>query len=121
MPSKTPRLNPYGSKATTEHKMAISFKRKASAGFDFASVDLVELLAALSVVVQSNVAIMISAAMGGRGVVLKIFAGEERAIEYATLPEELDNLLSQIVDAYASPSEDVREIIRLAVERRYRS
>ncbi len=99
-------------------RMALSFKRANAVGFDWVKVSEVELLAALTVVINSGVAIMFSQASGGKGVCLKIFDGDQKAVEYAGIPEELDNMLGQIVDHYGSSSEDTRQNIAMGVRLR---
>lgn len=100
---------------TMADRMSLKFKRDEVVGFDWVAVDQVELLSALMVATQAGVAIMFSAAMGGKGVCIKVFQGEDRAIEYASLPEELSQLLSQVVDAYGSTSEDTRAVVQLGL------
>jgi len=109
--NKTPKFNASGNQGMNG-RMALAFKRAEAIGFDWCGVDQVELLSALTTALQAGAAVMFSQASGGKGVCVKVFQGEGKAIDYAGLPEELDNLLGQITDAYSSTSEDAREVIR---------
>lgn len=118
--AKMPKLNSDGTRDMGK-RMALSFKRANAIGFDWTAVSEVELLGALTAALNAGVAIMFSAASGGKGVCLKIFDGDQKAVEYAGVPEELDNMLGQVIDHYGSGSEDTREAIAMGVRLRSKS
>lgn len=90
------------------------FKRRANAiGFDWVSVDTALLKGALTCALAGGAAVMFSAAAGGRGICIKVFMGEERAIEYAIDAEELNVLLDQVIDQMGSPAEDTRAVMAM--------
>lgn len=91
------------------------FKRRANAiGFDWVSVDTVLLKGALTCALAGGAAIMFSAAAGGRGICIKVFLGEERAVEYAIDAEELNVLLDQVIDQMGSPAEDTKAVMAMS-------
>jgi len=105
-------------KQTHSELMGLWSKRKSACGFDWSQVDFVELLTALNVAGQSGAALMISPASGGLGVCLTIFANNDRVKAYATLPEEVNELLAGIIDEFGSSSEDARQVTRSAYNAR---
>lgn len=115
--TRPPKLNSNGNRAMSG-KMDLFKKRASAIQFDWVAVDPIELLAALTCALNEGAALMFSPASGGKGVCLKVFQGDSKAIEYATLPEELTSLLEQVADHYASGTEDIRESIRLGVKMR---
>lgn len=91
----------------------LNFRRQERLGVDWGSVNTVSLKAALASVILSGNAIMLSSAAGGRGVCVKIFQGEHKAVEYATDAEELSQLLEQVIDQLGPTSEDIRAVMAM--------
>jgi hypothetical protein len=54
-------------------------------------------------------------AQGGIGVTLRIYRGDYADTEFAGSAQELEELLSLVIDGLGSGSEDPREVTRLAL------
>lgn len=100
-----------GGKLSADQAMTLWRKRKESVGVDWKLVSASLLRAALSTVIQNEAAITISAANGGRGVMLKLWLGGQAIKEYAATADEVDELLSDLVEQLGSSSEDVRLVM----------
>jgi hypothetical protein len=81
-------------------------RRRDSLGFDLSAVDGRLLAAALGAVTKNNAAIMFGSIAGGRGISVTVFQDGGKEREYAQLPEELEELLHDLIYAHASTSED---------------
>jgi len=114
-PTRPVKMDSNG-KRDMAHRMTLAFKRAEAIGFDWTKVSQVELLTALTTALQAGAALMFSPASGGKGVCLKVFEGDTKAVEYASLPEEMNNMLSQVVDHYQSSAEDARLITTKGLE-----
>lgn len=91
----------------------LNLRRAFSHGFDWSKVDGDELLTAFFAAGLEGAALMISPAAGGRGVCLKLFIGDDKEVEYATTPEELNELLGQVVDQLQPVGQDLRQIMAM--------
>lgn len=78
-------------------------------------VDNVTLLTALGCCMAEGATISFAPAQGGIGVTLRIYRGDYADTEFAGSAEELEELLSLVIDGLASGSEDPREVTRLAL------
>lgn len=74
---------------------------------DWESVNARMVTAALSAVSSADGALMFGVAQGGRGVVLTLFLGGQRAKTYVGTVEELEAALVECVETLASPAEDL--------------
>jgi hypothetical protein len=100
-PSKVaPTLSIWGSKAATN-------------ALDWSAVDARLVTAALSAVSSADGALMVGVAQGGRGVVLTLFLGGQRAKTYLGSVEELEGALYECVDTLSSSAEDLRQVFGL--------
>lgn len=88
-----------GEKPTTaQGKRLLSLRRTVTVGFDWAAVDDRLLRGALWACTLEGAALMFSTAAGGRGICLRVFYGEQKEVEYATDPEELNGLLESLIE-----------------------
>jgi len=97
-----------GKSQSVDERMAAWSRRKGTTGVDFKEVSGVSLKSALHVVIAEGAALTISAAMGGRGVCLKLWLDGQPKTEYAATAEEVNELLDGLVEALGSASEDIR-------------
>jgi hypothetical protein len=81
-------------------------------------LDYVTLITALGCCMGEGATISFAPAQGGIGVTLRIYRGDYADTEFAGSVEELDELLSLVIDGLASGAEDPREVTRLALNNR---
>ena len=81
--------------------------KAATHALDWSSVDGRLLLAALSATSGADGALMFGVAQGGRGVVLTLFQGGQRAKTYVATVEELELALRECVETLSSTAEDL--------------
>lgn len=94
-------------------KRLLGLKRTLAIGFDWLAVDGDEMRCAFFAAGLAGAAIMISPAAGGRGVCLKLYVDDDKEIEYATTPDELNELMGQIVDQLQPDGQDLREVMKM--------
>lgn len=97
-----------GGKVSADQAMSIWKRRKDSTGVDWKNVSATTLRAALQCIIASEAALTISAAQGGRGVMLKLWLGGQPSKEYANTAEEVNELLEDVIAELGSSSEDVK-------------
>lgn len=108
-----------GEKPTTSTgKRLLSLRRSYTAGFDWAAVDDRLLRGALWAATLEGTALMFSTAAGGRGICLRVFHGDEKLVEYATDPEELNGLLAELVAQLSDDGDKLLELFDGTVRRR---
>jgi hypothetical protein len=100
------KLVPINGKPTTAEKLRGWAKRKNSSGVDFTQVSAATLRAAISVTIANGGALMFGSAMGGSGLMLKLYMGEDSAREFAATAEEAEELLAGVIEMLESESED---------------
>lgn len=111
MPDRAPRKLFKTEKLSAEEGQKLFQRRKRALGVDWRDVDTVELKAALCSALASSGAVMFSSAAGGIGVCITVFLGREKLKDYAMSAADLSEMLSEVVDHCASPSEDVRAMM----------
>jgi len=85
--------------------------------FCWTDVNVVDLLTAFTLAHESKATLSFAPAAGGNGVVLKLWQGKIADDEFAGSPEELNELLSLLIEGFASSSEDPRAVIRLGLSK----
>jgi hypothetical protein len=95
-------------------------ERKRQNGFAWHEVDHALILSAFCTCLDAGHALMLSSAMGGRGVCIRIMKGrnQDAEVEYASSGYELNEWLEAIVNGYQSSSEDVVTAMRAALNAR---
>lgn len=88
--------------------------KAVTSALDWESVNARLVTAALSAVSSADGALMFGVAQGGRGVVLTLFLGGQRAKTYVGSVEELEAALMECVETMASTSEDLLAAFGLA-------
>lgn len=88
-------------------------KRRDSLGFDWVQVNAPLLVAALDAATKNGAAVMIGGVQDGRGVSVTVFRDGGKDKDYASLPEELDELCHLLINVLASSSEDLYQIHKL--------
>lgn len=88
--------------------------KAATPALDWEGVDARLVTAALAAVSGADGALMFGVAQGGRGVVLTLFLGGDRAKTYVSTIEELEGALLECVQTLASSSEDLLVAFGLA-------
>jgi len=102
------KLSEVQKKASPFERAMIGRKRR---GVDWAKVDPTLIQYAAAAVVTVNATLVLSSAMGGIGVTIRVWAGDDKWVEYAGTAEELNEWLEAVGDHYASSSEDLRTVL----------
>lgn len=114
MPSNKPKpfrtVSPDQKKSPFERAM----QGKKRRGVDWAQVDQDILRYAAAAVVTCNATLVLSSAMGGVGATIRVWAGDDKWVEYAGSAEELNDWLEAVGDHYASQSEDLRMVLGMS-------
>lgn len=105
-----------GKSVTLAEKMTAWQHRERSSGVDWRDVSATSLRAAITATLSAGGALMIGGAMGGKGVMLKVWVGDDQMKEYAATAEEVCLLLDGLVEGLGSGSEDLYEALRGGVE-----
>jgi hypothetical protein len=96
----------------TAKGLAIFKRRSESIGFSWAGVDAKLFRAAMQGALLNNVAVMFSAASGGRGVCVRLMKGkDDREVDYAQDAEDLNVLLHSMAVGFQTGSEDLIEVM----------
>lgn len=98
---------------TRERSELFVSRRNRQQRLDWASLDQVTLLTALATSMAEGATISFAPAQGGIGVTLRIYRGDYADTEFAGSAEELEELLSLLIDGLSSTAEDPREVMRL--------
>lgn len=80
-------------------------------GVNWPDVDPQLLRYAAAAVVTCNATLVVSSALGGIGATVRVWAGDDKWVEYAASAEELNDWLEAIGDHYQSTSEDLRLVL----------
>lgn len=91
-------------------------RQQKTVGVNWKELDGLEMRAALSVACSKGVTLSFTPAAGGAGIMVKVYQGDYAASEFAGSIEEVNELLSLIVNTYQSQSEDVRMSLALPGE-----
>lgn len=81
-------------------------ERKAQ-GVNWTKVDPGVLVAALAMATTTNATVVISQAMGGIGICVRIWQGDSKWTEYAADAESCERIFEGIAEFYAGTSQDV--------------
>lgn len=81
-------------------------------GVEWRDVSDLELRAALQTALAQGVTVVFSSAMGGLGVCVRTWHGDDKDVAYAKDASMLNRLLAAMVDSYESPAEDARQSLR---------
>lgn len=84
-------------------------KKQKNRGVDWAKVQAGNLHLAIAAATLGGATLVFSPAMGGIGVCVRVWDGDNKWTEYAHEADDLDLLLEAITDHYESPSEDLRQ------------
>lgn len=103
------RTVPQESQKKSPFERAMAGKRRR--GVDWSQVDPDMLRYASAAVVTANATIVLSSAMGGIGATIRVWAGDDKWVEYAGSAEELNDWLEAVGDHYSSTSEDLRTVL----------
>lgn len=90
--------------------------KNATSALDWSAVNARIVTCALAAAASADAAVMIGVAQGGRGVVLTVFLGSQRAKTYAGSVEELESLLLEMIESLSSSSEDLYQAFGLVAE-----
>jgi hypothetical protein len=98
-------------------KVTIFKARQRERLFAWHEVDHALIVAAFCGCLDGGHALMLSSAMGGRGVCIRIMKGRnvEGEVEYAGSAWELNEWLKAIAEGYQSGSEDLVEVMRSGI------
>lgn len=99
------------SEAQKQSPFAKSKANRRKRGINWADVDGDMLRYAAAAVTTANATLVVSSAMGGIGACVRVWAGDDKWVEYAADAEELSDWLEAIGDHYQSGSEDLRMIL----------
>jgi len=100
---------------TRERSELFVARRSKQQRLAWTEIDYVTLLTALGCCMAEGATISFAPAQGGIGVTLRIYRGDYADTEFAGSAEELEELLSLVIDGLASSAEDPREVTRLAL------
>lgn len=84
-------------------------KKQKNRGVDWGKVNPANLHLAIAAATLGGATLVFSPAMGGIGVCVRVWDGDNKWTEYAHEADDLDLLLEAITDHYESPSEDLRQ------------
>lgn len=87
----------------------------------FTDVDTVTLLTALQCAMAEGATLSFAPAQGGIGITLRVYRGDYADTEFAGSAEELEELLSLIIDGFSTGAEDPREATKLAINNQAKS
>jgi hypothetical protein len=80
---------------------------------DWTQVRPVGILVAMAASSQAGATLVFGPAMGGAGVCLRVWHGDDKWTEYASTAEALNQLLEMVIDHYQSSSEDIYQALGL--------
>lgn len=94
-----------------ESPFAKVMRNRRTRGVDWSRVDYEMLRYAAASVVMANATLVLSSAMGGIGATIRVWAGDDKWVEYASSADELNECLEMVGDYYAPQSEDLRVVL----------
>ncbi len=74
---------------------------------DWARVESTGILVAMAASSQAGATLVFGPAMGGAGVCLRVWHGDDKWTEYASTAEAFNQLLEMVIEHYQSTSEDI--------------
>lgn len=101
---------PRRSGAKKQRLTIFDSRRNKTHGVNWAQLNDHEMRTALSCAIASGVTLSFTPAAGGAGVMVKVYQGDYAASEFAGSIEEVNELLTLIVETYQSKSEDARMV-----------
>lgn len=96
-----------------ESPFAASMRNRKKTGVRWNDTNPEWLRYAAAACTQNNATLVLAPAMGGIGVTIRVWKGEDKWVEYANSPDEFDGWMEAIGDYYASGSEDLRLVLGL--------
>lgn len=103
--------NGKNGRRNSDERLANWRKAKESQGVDWKVLPASTLKAALSVVMANGGAIMFGSALGGTGVMVKLFLDGDNRREYVQTADDLAELLELTIELLGSGAEDVRLVM----------
>ena len=97
-----------GKNQTTKQRMDLFQARKKGQILDLREINDLTLRTAIGVVTTAGGTLSFSSAAGGRGLMVKVYLGDQYASDYAGNGEEANELLDMVIDQMGSSSEDSR-------------
>lgn len=86
-------------------------RERRNRGVDWSRVDHGLLTLATAATVLAGATIVVSSAMGGLGVTVRIWNGDDKWVEYAGNAAELNTLMTVVAEHFESPAEDLRMLL----------
>jgi len=80
---------------------------------NWAEVQPTQILVAMAAASQAGATLVFGPAMGGAGVCLRVWHGDDKWTEYASTAEAFNQLLEMVIDHYQSSSEDIYQALGL--------
>jgi len=74
---------------------------------DWSRVEPTAIMVAMAASSQAGATLVFGPAMGGAGVCLRVWHGDDKWTEYASTAEALNQLLEMVIEHYQSSSEDI--------------
>lgn len=74
---------------------------------DWSQVQPTQILVAMAAASQAGATLVFGPAMGGAGVCLRVWHGDDKWTEYAATAEAFNQLLEMVIEHYQSSSEDI--------------
>lgn len=99
---------PKNARRNSDERLANWKKAKNSTGVDWRDVSSTTLRGALSVVMSAGGAIMFGSALGGTGVMVKLYLDGDQRREYVQTADDLAELLELTIELLGSGAEDVK-------------
>jgi len=81
---------------------------------DWSQVSQVNVVVAMAASSQAGATLVFGPAMGGAGVCLRVWHGDDKWTEYASTAEAFNQLLEMVIEHYQSSSEDIYLALGLA-------
>lgn len=80
---------------------------------DWTRVEATGIMVAMAASSQAGATLVFGPAMGGAGVCLRVWHGDDKWTEYASTAEALNQLLEMVIEHYQSSSEDIYQALGL--------
>jgi len=106
-----PKPNSPFRAVTKEKELKSPFERwqenRRERSISWSAVNPNAILVAMAAATQAGATLVFGPAMGGQGVVLRVWHGDQKWTEYASSAEQLMQLFELVVQHYESTSEDI--------------
>jgi len=80
---------------------------------NWSEVQPTQILVAMAAASQAGATLVFGPAMGGAGVCLRVWHGDDKWTEYASTAEAFNQLLEMVIEHYQSTSEDIYQALGL--------